>query len=113
MTSINTNNSAQAALQTLRNVNQGLNTTQNHVSTGYRVGKASDNAAYWSIATTMRSDNQALSTVQDALGLGASKVDTAYTAMNSAIATINAIKVKIVAATGAFTFGQPVLIHIA
>jgi flagellin len=99
MTSINTNTSAQAALQTLRNVNQGLNTTQNHVSTGYRVGKASDNAAYWSIATTMRSDNKALGAVSDALGLGAAKVDTAYTAMDSAIDVVGEIKAKIVAAT--------------
>jgi flagellin len=99
MTSINTNNSAQAALQTLRNVNQGLNSTQNHVSTGYRVGKASDNAAYWSIATTMRSDNKALGAVSDALGLGAAKVDTAYTAMDSAIDVVGEIKAKLVAAT--------------
>ncbi|MBB3592498.1 flagellin [Rhizobium sp. BK529] len=99
MTSINTNTSAQAALQTLRNVNQGLNTTQNHVSTGYRVGKAADNAAYWSIATTMRSDNKALGAVSDALGLGAAKVDTAYTAMDSAIDVVGEIKSKIVAAT--------------
>ena len=99
MTSINTNNSAQAALQTLRGINQGLNTTQNHVSTGFRVGKASDNAAYWSIATTMRSDNKALSAVSDALGLGAAKVDTAYTAMDSAIDVVGSIKAKIVAAT--------------
>ncbi|MGM4908359.1 flagellin N-terminal helical domain-containing protein [Rhizobium sp. 768_B6_N1_8] len=99
MTSINTNNSAQAALQTLRNVNQGLNSTQNHVSTGFRVGKASDNAAYWSIATTMRSDNKALGAVSDALGLGAAKVDTAYTAMDSAIDVVGEIKAKIVAAT--------------
>jgi len=99
MTSINTNNSAQAALQTLRNVNQGLNKTQNHVSTGYRVDKASDNAAYWSIATTMRSDNKALGAVSDALGLGAAKVDTAYTAMDSAIDVVGEIKAKIVAAT--------------
>ncbi|MGO7428822.1 flagellin, partial [Rhizobium ruizarguesonis] len=67
MTSINTNSSAMAALQTLRSVNQNLNNTQNHVSSGYRVEKASDNAAYWSIATTMRSDNKALSAVSDAL----------------------------------------------
>ena len=53
MTSINTNNAAMAALQTLRGINQGLQTTQAHVSSGYRVGKAADNAAYWSIATTM------------------------------------------------------------
>ncbi|MGO7624152.1 flagellin, partial [Rhizobium ruizarguesonis] len=41
-------------------MNSNLETTQNSVSTGYRVDKASDNAAYWSIATTMRSDNKAL-----------------------------------------------------
>ena len=83
MTSINTNNSAMSALQTLRNINSSLETTQNSVSTGYRVDTASDNAAYWSIATTMRSDNKALSAVSDALGLGAAKVDTAYTAMDN------------------------------
>ena len=49
----------------------------------------------------MRSDNKALSTVQDALGLGASKIDTAYTGMNKAIETVNEIKVKLVAANGA------------
>jgi flagellin len=73
--------------------------TQNAVSTGYRVDKASDNAAYWSIATTMRSDNKALSAVSDALGLGAAKVDTAYTAMDSAIDVVDQIKSKLVAAT--------------
>ena len=72
--------------------------TQNRISTGYRVANASDNAAYWSIATTMRSDNGALSTVQDALGLGAATVDVAYTGMNSAIDLVNSIKSKLVAA---------------
>ncbi|MGG7576328.1 flagellin [Rhizobium sp. YTUHZ045] len=99
MTSINTNNAAMAALQTLRGINQGLQTTQSHVSSGYRVGKAADNAAYWSIATTMRSDNKALSAVSDALGLGAAKVDTAYSAMDSAIDVVGDIKAKLVAAT--------------
>src|SRR3954468_25080245 len=99
MSSIITNNSAIGALQTLRNVNGSLQDTQHRVSTGYRVGKASDNAAYWSIATTMRSDNKALSAVSDALGLGAAKVDTAYTAMDSAIDVVGEIKAKLVAAT--------------
>ena len=101
MSSINTNASAMTALQTLAATNKSLNTTQGRIATGLRVAEASDNAAYWSIATTMRSDNKALSTVQDSLGLGASKVDTAYTGMNKAIDTLNEIKVKIVAATGA------------
>ena len=101
MASIMTNAAALTALQSLNSTNKNLETTQSRISTGYRVAEASDNAAYWSIATTMRSDHKALSTVQDSLGLGASKVDTAYTGMNKAIETVNEIKVKLVAANGA------------
>ena len=101
MASLMTNTAAMTALQTLTMTNKALETTQGRISTGYRVAEASDNAAYWSIATTMRSDNKALSTVQDALGLGAGKVDVAYTAMNSAIKVVDEIKVKLVASLGA------------
>ncbi|ASP50389.1 flagellin [Sinorhizobium meliloti] len=99
MTSILTNNSAMAALSTLRSISSSMEDTQSRISSGLRVGSASDNAAYWSIATTMRSDNQALSAVQDALGLGAAKVDTAYSGMESAIEVVKEIKAKLVAAT--------------
>jgi flagellin len=99
MASIMTNASALTALQSLNATNKNLETTQSRISTGYRVAEASDNAAYWSIATTMRSDNAAMSTVQDSLGLGASKVDTAYTGMNKAIDTVNQLKTKLVAAS--------------
>ncbi|MBB3979265.1 flagellin [Rhizobium azooxidifex] len=98
MTSILTNNAAMAALQTLRSLDDSMEETQARVSSGLRVGTASDNAAYWSIATTMRSDNGALSAVQDALGLGAAKVDTAYAAMESAVDVVTEIKNKLVAA---------------
>ena len=98
MSSINTNVAAMTALQTLTQTNKQLTETQNRISTGYRVADASDNAAYWSIATTMRSDNAALSTVQDALGLGAATVDVAYTAVNSSIKVVDQIKSKLVAA---------------
>lgn len=99
MSSIMTNTAAMTALQTLRNINSNLETTQSRISTGFQVATASDNAAYWSIATTMRSDNKALSAVQDALGLGAATVDVAYTGMESAIDVVNEIKAKLVAAT--------------
>ncbi len=99
MTSILTNIAAMAALQTLRSIDGSLEETQARVSSGLRVGGAADNAAYWSIATTMRSDNMALSAVQDALGLGAAKVDTAYAGMESAIEVVKEIKAKLVAAT--------------
>jgi flagellin len=98
MASINTNLSAMTALQSLQQTNKDLLKTQERISTGFRVGTAEDNAAYWSIATTMRSDNKALSTVQDALGLGGATVDVAYTAINSAIDVVTEIKTKLVAA---------------
>ena len=98
MTSILTNTSAMAALQTLRTISGALEKTQADVSTGYRVATASDNAAYWSIATTMRSDNKALTAVQDALGLGAAKVDVAYAGMSAAVDLVSEFKVKLVLA---------------
>jgi flagellin len=98
MSSINTNVAAMTALQTLSATNKSLTETQNRISTGYRVADASDNAAYWSIATTMRSDNAALSTVQDALGLGAATVDVAYTGLQKAIEVVDEIKSKLTAA---------------
>lgn len=40
--------------------NRELLKTQGRISTGFRVANAEDNAAYWSIATTMRSDQKSL-----------------------------------------------------
>ncbi|OHV83141.1 flagellin N-terminal helical domain-containing protein [Mesorhizobium sp. ORS 3428] len=101
MSSIMTNSAALTALQSLSNTNKQLETTQARISTGYRVATASDNAAYWSIATSMKSDNKALSAVQDSLGLGAGKVDTAYTAINDIKDQVDLIKSKLVTARGA------------
>jgi flagellin len=98
MASILTNGSAMTALQNLTATIQRLDETQTRISTGLRVGKAEDNAAYWSIATTMRSDNGALSTVKDALGLGSATIDVAYTGISSAIDAVKEIKNKLVAA---------------
>jgi len=86
------------ALQTLSATNKQMDITQNRISTGYRVSDAADNAAYWSIATTMRSDNKALGAVQDALGLGAATVDVMYTALNSTVEVVSEIKAKVTAA---------------
>lgn len=98
MSSLNTNIAAMTALQSLRSTNAEMLQTQNRISTGLRVSDASDNAAYWSIATTMRSDRQALSTVSDALGLGAATVDIASKGVESAISVASKIKDKLVAA---------------
>jgi flagellin len=99
MTSLNTNSAAMTALQTLTTTMKSLETTQGRIATGLRVGSAADNAAYWSIATTMRSDNMALSAVQDSLNLGASMIDVAYTGINKSLEVVGEIKSKLVAAT--------------
>lgn len=98
MTSVHTNPSAMTALKTLQDTNASLEQVQNRISTGYKVAEAQDNAAYWSIATTMRSDHKALSTVQDAMGLGSAKIDVTYTALSSSIKVVDEIKSKLVAA---------------
>ncbi|MFD1328190.1 flagellin N-terminal helical domain-containing protein [Mycoplana ramosa] len=98
MTSILTNVGAMVAIQTLRALDSSMQKTQGQVSSGLRVASASDNAAYWSISTTMRSDNMALSAVKDALGLGAAKVDVAYAGMEAAVDVMNTVKAKLVAA---------------
>jgi flagellin len=85
MSSLLTNSSAMTALQTLRNVSMNLSTTQNRISTGQRVATAADNAAYWSIATSMRADNSALAAVSDSLGLSAATVDTQSTALEQVL----------------------------
>lgn len=98
MSSLLTNASAMTALQTLNKTNSAMSEVQNRISTGYRVSTAQDNAAYWSIATTMRSDNLALSAVKDALGLGAATLDVMYTAMDQTVDVVDEIKAKLVAA---------------
>ncbi|MBS8260802.1 flagellin [Roseibium polysiphoniae] len=99
MSSLMTNASAMTALQTLNSTNKSMSEVQSRISTGYRVNGAEDNAAYWSIATTMRSDNMALSAVEDALGLGAATIDVMYTSMESTVDVMNEIKAKVVAAS--------------
>jgi flagellin len=89
---------ARTALQTLTQTNRNMDITQSRIATGQKVASAQDNAAYWSIATTMRSDNAALSTVQDALGLGSATVDVANNAIESSIKVMGEIKAKLVAA---------------
>jgi flagellin len=96
--SIKTNFAAMTALQSLNITNSALEKTQNRISTGFKVNEAADNAAYWAISATLRSDNAALSTVQDSLGLGAGLVDVAYTGLNEAKKIVDQIRQKLVGA---------------
>ncbi|WFU04655.1 flagellin (plasmid) [Rhizobium sp. CB3171] len=75
-----------------------MDRSQTEVSSGLRVNIAADNAAYWSIATTMRSDSKALSAARDALGLGAAMVDVTYEGMSSVVNLMSEFKAKLVLA---------------
>lgn len=100
MTSLITNSSAMSALQTLRNVNSDLMNTQQQVSSGLRVGKAEDNVAYWSISTTMNSDNHAMSAVSDSIGLAKAVLDTTYAGMDQIREELTSIRNLVITAQG-------------
>jgi flagellin len=95
VSSLLTNTSAMTALTTLKSINAQLDATSNRVSTGQRVSSAADNAAYWSIATTVRTDNASLGAVKDSLGIGASAVDTAYNGLNSILSDMQNLRAKL------------------
>ncbi|WP_108662707.1 flagellin [Acuticoccus kandeliae] len=98
MTSLLTNTAAMVALQTLNQINQSLNTTNNRVSTGLRIAQASDSAAYWAIATTTDSDNGALGAVRDAIALGHSTLDVVYNGLDTTRENLQQMKELMVAA---------------
>ncbi|MEZ0169912.1 flagellin [Microvirga sp. TS319] len=99
MSSINTNLSAMTALQALKATQSAMNKNQNQISTGLRVGEASHNASYWSIATAMKSDNGALSAVKDAIGQSKAMINTFTSAMDKTLTYLNKMKAGLVAAT--------------
>lgn len=77
MTSINTNASAMNALATLRNINMSLNETQGRVASGLKVVSAKDNAAYFAISESMKSDSGMLRAIDESLDLTKQSVATA------------------------------------
>lgn len=77
MFSINTNNAAMAALQSLNMTATQLNETQNRISTGKKVNSAADNSAIYAISTKMNSDIGALSAISDNLSFGTQAIATA------------------------------------
>lgn len=99
MSSILTNTAAMTALKNLMAINNQLTATQNRISTGLKVSSAQDNAAYWSISTTMKSDESSIKTVNDSLSLGSSAIDVAYNGTNQALTIAQKIKDDLTSAT--------------
>jgi flagellin len=98
MSSINTNLSAMTALQSLKATQNAMNKNQGQISTGLRVGEASHNASYWSIATSMKSDNGAHSAVKDAIKQSKAMINTFSSALDKTLVYLNKMKEGLVSA---------------
>ena len=77
MSSLITNTSAMNALQTLRNVNTNLATTQDRIGTGLKISSAKDNAAYFSISESMKGDRNMYAAIDEGLTLTKNSLATA------------------------------------
>jgi flagellin len=98
MSSILTNMSAMSAVANLAATQKNLANTENQIATGLKVSSAKDNAAYWSIATSMKTTTGELSAVSDSLNLGSSVVGTATAALNTTISIMQKMAQDLVSA---------------
>ena len=106
MNSILTNSAALAALQSLNMTQKALNSTQEQVSSGLAVSSAADNAAYWSIATSLTSDSGIVSAANSALSQSQAVLSTATTGIQSVITTIDSIQAALTEATNPTNSGN-------
>jgi len=98
LNSINTNNGAAIALQNLAMTQNSLQTVQQRLSTGLKVGSAKDNAAVYAIAQNTRANVAGLDSVKSSLSRGQSAVDVASTAGQSISDVLSQMKEKALAA---------------
>ncbi len=98
MASINTNVSAQVALQNMNAITDRLTSTQNRVSTGLKVGGAKDNAAVWAIAQNQRADTKSYEAVTNSLNRATSIADVSIAAGESISDLVTQLKEKATAA---------------
>ena len=89
MISVNTNQGAMVALQTLNRTNDQMDKTQNAIATGLKVASAKDNGALFAIANKMRSDVTAYDRVRESADRAASILDTGIAAGESIMELLN------------------------
>jgi flagellin len=95
MASILTNASALTALRNLANTQSALSKTQSQISTGLKVGSAGDNTTNWSVSTQMKTDNSVVSTIKDTLKQNSDLVNTASSAIDGLLDTVEKIKIEL------------------
>lgn len=95
------NPTSASALAYLTGSTRALSQTNGQIASGLAVKSASDNAAYWSIATTMKSSNLSLSSAEDAQAISAATADTAAVGIEAASNIMDQIQSKLIMAKSA------------
>jgi flagellin len=95
MASILTNASALTALRNLASTQASLNKTQSQISTGLKVAAAADNTTNWSVSTQMKTDNSVISTIKETLKTNSDLLNTATSAIDNLVTSIEKIKVEL------------------
>lgn len=93
--SINTNNSAMVALESLNSTTSALDATENTVSTGQKVATAKDGPASYAIAQQMNGNISGLSAVSDGLSFAASTLSTTSTATSNILSTLQLLQAAV------------------
>ena len=100
MSSILTNNAATSALSVLRSINNNLNTTQNRISSGMKVSSSKDNAAFFSISETLKSDSGMFNSINDSLTLTKNSISTARLGAETVVDLVNQFSERVAFAQG-------------
>jgi flagellin len=99
LNSINTNSGALIALQNLNSTNADLQTVQQRINTGKKVGSAKDNGAIWAMAKNQTATSNSLNAVKDSLQRGQSTIDVALAAGDTITDLLGKMKEKALAAS--------------
>ncbi|MDQ0454491.1 flagellin N-terminal helical domain-containing protein [Rhizobium paknamense] len=98
MAFVSSQSTLSSALSSARSVSAAQDASLKRISTGRKVDEASDNAAYWSIATTMKSSNLSLSSAEDATAMSAAVADTAGLGLEQAGDLLSQIQSRLILA---------------
>lgn len=98
MSSSSVNSTTASALSLLGGTTRTASDNTTRVASSREVQSASDNAAYWSIATTMKSSSLSLSSAEDGQALSAAIADTAAVGMSHATEIVSEIQSKLILA---------------
>ena len=99
MSSINTNNGAMVALQTLKQINKDLTSVQKEISTGKKVATAQDSSAIWAISKVMETDVASFATISDSLAVGEATISVASAGAEQITSVLEDMKELAVSAT--------------